>query len=59
MRNLFRGSLLVAITLFLGTLNVNAQTGAPCFSDYPVNERYNGRTAPSFCRARLESFAPV
>jgi hypothetical protein len=47
MRKLFRGSLiLLTFVLFAGALNVNAQTGVPRFSDYPVRERYQGKTAP-------------
>jgi hypothetical protein len=36
----------VAVALFVWSLNVNAQTGVPRFSDYPVNESYSGKTAP-------------
>lgn len=46
MRKLFGGSLGIAVVLFVGTLNVAAQTGIPRFNDYPVNERYTGKTAP-------------
>ena len=35
-----------AITFWLCLLSANAQTGAPRFDDYPVNERYTGKTAP-------------
>lgn len=35
-----------AIALFVGTLSVTAQTGTPRFTDYPVSERYTGKTAP-------------
>jgi len=35
-----------AITFLLCLLSANAQTGAPRFDDYPVNERYTGKTAP-------------
>jgi hypothetical protein len=36
----------VAFALFIATINVNGQAGVPRFSDYPVSERYHGRTAP-------------
>ncbi len=38
---------LVAVIAISATmLNVTAQTGVPRFSDYPVSERYAGKTAP-------------
>ena len=47
MRKLFRGSLIwLAFALFASSLNANAQTGVPRFSDYPVRERFQGKTAP-------------
>ena len=46
MRKLFRDSVVLAIALFVVTLNANGQTGVPRFNDYPVSERFNGRTAP-------------
>jgi hypothetical protein len=46
MRKLFGGSLGIAVALFVGALNVAAQTGIPRFNDYPVNERHTGKTAP-------------
>lgn len=47
MRKLFRGPLiLLACALFANAFNANAQTGVPRFSDYPVRERFQGKTAP-------------
>ena len=46
MRKHFGVSLVIAVALFVGALNVAAQTGIPRFNDYPVNERYTGKTAP-------------
>jgi hypothetical protein len=46
MRKRFGSSLAIAVALFVGTLNVGAQTGVPRFNDYPVNERHAGKTAP-------------
>jgi hypothetical protein len=45
MQKLLTGSVLVGVAL-LATLNVNAQTGVPRFTDYPVHEKYVGKTAP-------------
>jgi hypothetical protein len=42
----FGGSLMIAVALFAGTLNVAAQTGIRRFNDYRVNERFTGKTAP-------------
>ena len=46
LRRLFRDSLLLAIALFVATLNANGQSGLPRFNDYPVSERFNGKMAP-------------
>jgi hypothetical protein len=45
MRKLLTCPVVIAVAL-LATLKVNAQTGVPRFSEYPVNERYAGKTAP-------------
>jgi len=46
MPKLFSDSLVLAIVLFVATLNANGQAGVPRFDDYPVSERFNGKTAP-------------
>ncbi|HYR75389.1 MAG TPA: hypothetical protein VEM96_06045 [Pyrinomonadaceae bacterium] len=46
MRKLFRDFLLLAIAPFVATLNANGQPGVPRFNDYPVSERFNGKTVP-------------
>jgi len=46
-RRLFRVALVFTIIVVCeGKLNVAAQTGIPRFSDYPVRDRYAGKTAP-------------
>jgi hypothetical protein len=65
LEKLFGRSPMIAVALFAGTLNVTAQTGIPRFNDYPVNERYTGKTAPPVLskaarqfRTRLRQAAP-
>jgi len=44
------------MTSFLCFVSAAAQTGAPRFSDYPVNENYTGKTAPLVLTGEARTF---
>jgi hypothetical protein len=55
MRKLITRLVVITVALF-ATLSVNAQTGVPRFSDYPVNERYTGKAAPLVLSGAARTF---